>query len=86
METEGWHDAACEATSLIEGPDPARSTDIEFSSPKDLAASIALNDEVLIEPPSCSAKTNVLSYAINTQLIIKKVMHKLMQVKNSAGR
>ena len=59
---EGWHEAACSAASLRDGPDPASSRDTEFSLPIDFAASTALIDEALIEPPSCSAKTKVLSY------------------------
>lgn len=59
---EGWHAEACSAASLREGPDPARSRDTEFFSPNDFAASTALIDEALTQPPSCSAKTNVLSY------------------------
>lgn len=63
---EGWDEAACAAASLRDWPDPASSNDTELSPSKDFAASTALNDEVLIDPPSCSANTNVLSYTYKT--------------------
>ena len=61
-ETEGWHEAACAAASWREGPDPANSTEMELSLLKELAAATALTDGAFIEPPSCSARTNVLTY------------------------
>lgn len=72
-ETYGWHEAAW-AASRKEGPDPASSIDTELSSPKDFVASTALNDEALIEPPSCSAKTNVLIY-MNSEKLSWKTWH-----------
>lgn len=62
LEMEGWHEAAWAAASCREEPEPAINRDTELSTPKRLAASTALNDKALIEPPSCSAKTRVLSY------------------------
>lgn len=59
---EGWNEAACAAASWREGPDPASNIETKLSSLKDFAASTALKDWALREPPSCSAKTNVLSY------------------------
>lgn len=63
---EGWHEAACSAAFWSEGPDPASSRDTWFSSAKDFAASTALIDEAVTEPPSCSAKTKVLSCVDHT--------------------
>lgn len=61
-ETDGWHEAARAAASWREGPDPANSMEMELSLLKELAAATALTDGAFIEPPSCSARTNVLTY------------------------
>lgn len=59
---EGWHEAARAAAFCKEEPEPASNKDTGLSLDTNLAASTAHNDEALMEPPSCSAKTSVLSY------------------------
>lgn len=79
-EIEGWHEAAYLAASWTEGPDPASSIEIELSLPKDSAATTALKDWALTEPPSCSPKTSVLIYSGRKEGAMRRKIYKYMQV------
>lgn len=60
-DTEGWHDAAWDAALRRARPDPPKRTVTDFSLLTTAAAAIALKDDCFTNPPSCSAKTNVLT-------------------------
>ena len=57
-----WMVEACLATvSRAEDSDPAKRTEIEFLSPRKLAAATALRELAFKDNPSCSAITRVLA-------------------------
>ena len=80
-----WMVEACLATvSRAEDSDPAKRTEIEFLSPRKLAAATALRELTFKDDPSCSAITRVLACKMGLKSLLKLQKEKKRKEKGKS--